>query len=85
MGATGQRAVASVLVQAFQLLKKDEGLRALGSLEAGRAAAGFDQLRNQRPLRVEFRHFTVDLGKTHIDLAGAFRDLGFKVRAAVPV
>jgi erythronate-4-phosphate dehydrogenase len=84
VGTTGQEAVASVLLQAFQLLKKDEGLRALGSVQAHQAAAGFDHLRNQRPLHLEFRHFTVDLGKIHIDLSGCFAALGFNIRTAEP-
>jgi erythronate-4-phosphate dehydrogenase len=80
IGTTGQDAIASVLLQAFELLKKDSGLRALGLAAPEKAAAGFDRLRTQRPLRLEFRHFIVALDKIHIDLAETFRALGFEIR-----
>ena len=80
-GTSGQEAVRSVLLQAFELLRKDAQLRALGSVPAGEATADFDRLRNEHPLRPEFRHFIVELGKTHIELAGTFEALGFAVRA----
>ena len=79
-GTRGQAAMTSVLLQAFEIMKKDAGLRALGSVPAGQAEAGFDRLRTERPLRLEFPHFTVNLGKTHLDLIGAFNALGFKTR-----
>jgi erythronate-4-phosphate dehydrogenase len=79
-GTRSQEAVTSVLMQAFEILKKDAGLRALRSVSTGQAEAGFDRLRNERPLRLEFPHFTVNLEKTHIDLAGALNALGFKTR-----
>ena len=78
-GTRSQEAVTSVLMQAFKILKKDAGLRALRSVSTGQAEAGFDRLRNERPLRLEFPHFTVNLEKTHIDLAGALNALGFKI------
>jgi erythronate-4-phosphate dehydrogenase len=76
----GQKAVASVLMQAFEILKKDERLRALGSLSAEQAATGFDQLRVEKPLRLEFRHFTVELSAIQADLEPFFRALGFEVK-----
>ena len=77
-GTAGQEAVKSVLMQAFGLDRKDAQLRALGSIPVGEAAAGFDRLRNEHPLRLEFRHFLVALNKSHIELAGTFRALGFE-------
>jgi erythronate-4-phosphate dehydrogenase len=79
-GTTGQEAVRSVLLQAFEVLRKDAQLRSVASLSAVDAAPGFDRLRNERPLRLEFRHFTVALGKTHIELTGTFQALGFGIR-----
>ncbi len=80
MGTRGQEAMTSVLLQAFDILKRDDALRALGSVPTGQTEAGFDRLRNERPLRLEFPHFTVILDKTHIDLIGTFNALGFKTR-----
>jgi hypothetical protein len=77
-GTRGQAAIASVLRQAFDLLKTDAELRALGALPAGQAAAGFDRMRKDFPLRLEFHHFIVDLGKSHIDLSNTLRALGFQ-------
>jgi len=77
-GSSGQEAVTSVLQQGFEILKKDEKLRALGSVPASQARAGFDQLRNEHPLRLEFSHLIVDLGSTHSDVAEILRALGFK-------
>jgi len=78
-GTRGLEAATSVLLQGFDILKKDAELRALGTAAADQAAAGFDRLRNATPLRLEFRHFTVDLGTGYPDLAGTFRNLGFEV------
>ena len=80
IGTRGQEAMTSVLLQAHEIMKKDAGLRALGSVPARQAETGFDRLRTERPLRLEFPHFTVNLGKTHLDLVGAFNALGFKTR-----
>jgi erythronate-4-phosphate dehydrogenase len=76
---SGQDAVLSVLLQAFDILKTDNDLRALGSLPAEKASAGFDRLRQTFPLRPEFHHFIVHLDKMNIDLTGIFRALGFQV------
>jgi erythronate-4-phosphate dehydrogenase len=79
-GTSGQEAVLSVLLQAFHILKKDEKLRALGSLPAEKAARDFDRLRVEPPLRLEFSHFVVGLCPVHADLEPAFKALGFKVK-----
>ena len=79
-GTREQDAVTSVLLQALDILKKDEKLRALGSLPAEQAAAGYDRLRVEKPLRLEFRHFSVELRAQQSDLAQAFRALGFEVK-----
>jgi erythronate-4-phosphate dehydrogenase len=74
----GQEAVTSVLLQAFEILKKDEKLRTLGSTTAEQAAAGFDRLRIELPLRLEFPHFVVGLSAAQMDMKQAFQALGFK-------
>jgi erythronate-4-phosphate dehydrogenase len=79
-GTGGQEAVLSVLLQAFEILKKDEKLRVLGSLSPEEAAGGFDRLRVEPPLRPEFPHFVVGLRTAHADLEPAFKALGFTVR-----
>jgi erythronate-4-phosphate dehydrogenase len=76
----GQEAVTSVLLQAFEILGKDEKLRALGPLSAEQAAAGFDLLRVEKPLRLEFRHFTIELSTAQANLEPVFRALGFEVK-----
>ena len=78
-GTTGQDAVASVLLQLCDLSGEDAALRALQSMSAEGAAAGFDKLRTNHPLRLEFRHFVVDLAEIQRDLAGAFAALGFEI------
>jgi erythronate-4-phosphate dehydrogenase len=75
-----QDAVLSALQQAFDINKHDAHLRALGTMTEGRAAAEFEQLRSNCPLRPEFRHFIVDLGEGYSDLAQTFAALGFKYR-----
>lgn len=79
-GANGQEALRSVLTQGFGLLKKDADLRTLASLPGAQAQSGFDKLRNQLPLRLEFRHFRVDLDKNQTGLAGTLQAMGFGVR-----
>jgi erythronate-4-phosphate dehydrogenase len=73
-----QDAALSALQQVFNINKHDADLRALGVMTAARAAADFEQLRSHCPLRPEFRHFVVDLGEGHSNLAQAFTALGFK-------
>jgi erythronate-4-phosphate dehydrogenase len=74
-----QDGVLSVLLQVSDLLKADAGLRALAATPE-QAAAGFEQLRTQHPLRPEFRHFIVDLDQRHIDLSETFAKLGFRLK-----
>jgi erythronate-4-phosphate dehydrogenase len=78
---TGQNAVLSILLQAFDILKDDRDLREIGSAAAKRAADSFDRMRNHYLLRPEFNHFAVDLGGQHGDLAVPFAALGFALRS----
>lgn len=79
-GSDSQQVVASLLRQVLDLTKTDRELRALEPLPAAQAAAGFDRMRKEYPLRLEFRHFVVDLGEKHAGLARKLQGLGFKVR-----
>lgn len=81
-GTNGQEAIASVLAQAYPILDKDARLRALGSRNTEEAVAGFERLRTEKPLRLEFRHFMIELANSHKDLAGIFEALGFQTRIA---
>jgi erythronate-4-phosphate dehydrogenase len=78
-GSENQHGVLSVLLQAFDILKADADLRDLAGSSINYAAASFERLRTEYPLRPEFRHFAVELDKRHIDLAGTFTALGFQV------
>lgn len=82
-GISPQDSVLSVLLQAFDVCREDEDLRALQGATNEKAAESFERLRTRRPLRPEFCHFTVDLDKRHIHLASVFKDLGFRIRQAV--
>ena len=75
-----QGSILSVLLQAFDIRKDDADLRALQSAPPEKAAESFERLRTRHPLRPEFRHFIVDLDKTHIDLAETLTALGFEIR-----
>ena len=75
-----QESVLAVLLQAFDIRKDDADLRALESAPPEKAAESFERLRTRHPLRPEFRHFIVDLNKTHIHLAATFAALGFEIR-----
>jgi erythronate-4-phosphate dehydrogenase len=77
-GAIGQEAVRSVLLQAFDIPSKDTKLRNLGAVTVEQAAAGFERLRTERPLRLEFRHFTVELSPAQRELADILQVLGFQ-------
>jgi erythronate-4-phosphate dehydrogenase len=79
-GASGQEAVQSVLLQAFDILSKDAKLRDLGAVAIEQATAGFERLRTERPLRLEFRHFTVELSPAQRDLADILQALGFQTK-----
>jgi len=78
-GTCGPEAISSVLQQGFGILDRDSQLRALAAVSREQAAAGFDRLRNERPLRLEFRHFTVDLGIDCPGLADTLRAMGFEI------
>lgn len=75
-----QEHVLSVLLQAFDIMKTDESFRTLAGLSPEQAAASFERMRTRHPLRPEFRHFSVDLDKRHIDLAETYAALGFQIR-----
>ncbi len=77
--ARGQDAVRSVVLQAYGILRDDSNLRALKSLPAEDAKAGFDRLRNEYPLRPEFRHYVVEVSEQTRDLIPVFEGLGFRV------
>jgi erythronate-4-phosphate dehydrogenase len=77
----GQASVLSVLLQAFDIMKPDADLRALDGIPSDMAAASFERLRTTSTLRPEFRHFTVDLNKRHINLAETYTGLGFQIKA----
>jgi erythronate-4-phosphate dehydrogenase len=81
-GTGGQEAVHSVLLQAFDILAKDAKLREFGAAAAEQAAAGFERLRTERPLRLEFRHFTIELNPAQQGLAEMFQALGFQTKKA---
>lgn len=81
-GISPQDSVLSVLLQAFDVRREDTDLRALQDATHEKAAENFERLRTRRPLRPEFCHFTVVLDKRHINLAGVFKDLGFKIGQA---
>jgi len=78
---TGQAAVLSVLLKAYNILDDDGNLRKLGSVGSTEEAnAGFDRLRSSYAFRPEFRHFIVVLDEQRIQLASIFKALGFQVR-----
>lgn len=80
-GTGGRDAVASVLLQAYDILEDDRNLRKLGSAPSISAAGTrFDRLRSQYSFRPEFRHYIVALDEQHIQLSDTFESLGFQVR-----
>lgn len=78
-GTSGIDAVCSVVLQAFDILVPDANLRALERLAPDVAASAFDRLRNDYPLRPEFRHVAVELDEKNRDLAATLSGLGFQV------
>lgn len=78
-GTRGQEAVASVVLQAYDILQDDSNLRALASFPVDSAALEFDRLRNSYPLRPEFHHFVVEHGADHAGEAMTLLQLGFRV------
>ncbi len=81
-GKTGQEAVRSALIQAYKILDVDARLRAFASCTQEQALNGFERLRTEKPLRLEFRHFVIELEAAQKDLANIFRALGFQTRVA---
>ncbi len=80
-GTRGQDALRSLVLQAYSILRDDSNLRALRSLMPEKARAGFDRLRNEYPLRPEFRHYLVELPPQSDGLVPALEGLGFQVSA----
>jgi len=81
-GSHGQDALRSLVVQAYDILRDDANLRALKSLPGEKAKAGFDRLRNEYPLRPEFRHYMAESAGSDSLLNSKSKGLGFQV--AVP-
>lgn len=81
-GTSGFDALCSVVLQAFDILVPDANLRALERLAPDVAASAFDRLRNDYPLRPEFRHFVVELDARNGELAAPLSGLGFRVSGA---
>jgi erythronate-4-phosphate dehydrogenase len=83
-GTSGLQAVCSAVLQAFDILVPDANLRALERFAPDVAASAFDRLRNDYPLRPEFRHFMVELDAKNEELAAPLSGLGFLVSKPVP-
>ncbi len=66
-------AILSTLLQAFDIMKCDASLRQI------RSAADFSRLRNEYPLRPEFRHFKISSSEMCGRFADIYKDLGFEV------
>ncbi len=79
----GQDAVASIVLQAYDIEQDDHNLRALRGLRPEEAEARFDRLRNEYALRPEFRHFSVELTEESSELGAVLGELGFRI--SVPV
>jgi len=80
-GCTGQDAVLSVLLQAYNILNDDGNLRKLGGITPlSDANREFDRLRSEYNFRPEFRHFIVDLIEPCAELSLIIKALGFQVR-----
>ena len=80
-GASGREAVETAVSAAYDIVRDDANLRALRDLPPEPAAAGFDRLRNEYPLRPEFRHYSVSVDPRSVDLAATLTGLGFRVAA----
>jgi len=79
-GLRAQEAIRTAVLQAYDILRDDQQLRELRLVNPEQAALGFDRLRNEYPLRAEFRHFIVELPQEYSPLASTLRELGFQVR-----
>jgi erythronate-4-phosphate dehydrogenase len=78
-GLSGQDAMLSTLLQAYDIRKDDADLRRLGSLPAEHRAQSFEQLRSSHLLRPEFPHFIIDLDEQQKNLIEQLAGLGFKL------
>jgi erythronate-4-phosphate dehydrogenase len=76
---TGQEALHSAVLQAYDILQDDANLRALSSLSPDQIAGGFDRLRDEYPLRPEFRHFIVGISPGQSAQADTLGALGFQI------
>jgi hypothetical protein len=77
--STSQDALHSVVLQAYDILQDDTNLRALSSLSPDQIAGDFDRLRDEYPLRPEFRHFVVGISPGQGALAATLEALGFRI------
>ena len=83
---TGQDAVFSVLLQAYNILNDDRNLRELGKIASQpEANSSFDRLRSEYRFRPEFRHFVVVLNEQCVQLSVIFKALGFQVRQSAVI
>jgi erythronate-4-phosphate dehydrogenase len=76
-----QKAVASLVAQAYDILEDDVNLRSLKNLPREAQAAGFDRLRDQYRFRPEFRHFIVQANRADSTFGVLLAQLGFQVMA----
>ena len=77
--STGQDALHSVVLQAYDIMQDDANLRALRSLSPDQIAGDFDRLRDEYPLRPEFRHFLVGISPGQTALGATLGALGFQI------
>jgi len=76
-----QKAVGSVVSQAYNILEDDANLRALRNLPQEAQSAGFDRLRDEYRFRPEFRHFIVKTDQAAGPMGVLLSQLGFQVMA----
>jgi erythronate-4-phosphate dehydrogenase len=78
---SGQDALLSVLLQAYDILNDDRNLRKLATIAPQSETGGhFDRLRSEYRFRPEFRHFIVVLDEQSVQLSVILEALGFQVR-----
>ncbi len=77
-GTQGQNAIRSAVLQAYDIRRDDESLRALMETPGVAAGERFDGYRIEYPLRAEFAHFVVEQVQD-ADLARSLETLGFVV------
>jgi hypothetical protein len=83
-GTGKQRAIQSIVCQAYDVMRDDGALRSLRDLPPDDAASAFDGLRDHYKLRPEFRHFVVELSDVNQELATILRELGFQTTDSHP-